>query len=727
MAVGVGELFAALGVDMTKFDAGLAQAQAKFKDLDDKLAKQQKLQSLGKGMAAAGVVGAVGLGAAVNTAMEFDTQMSKVGAIAGATGKDLENLRKTAMELGASTSYSASEAAMGMQELAAAGFDANKIIDAMPGILDSAAASGAPIAQVAEVIGSSLNTFGLEASQSTHIADVLAEAANRSALDITDMQYAMKYAGPVASQLGYSLEEVTAAMMVMGNAGIKGEQGGTVMRSAMLRLVKPPKQAAEMIAELGLNITDASGKMLPWSDVIGQLSKATAGMTEEQKANALATIFGTEAVSGLMVQVAQGKGTLDDYTKSLENSDGTAKETADVMKDNLAGAVEELGGAMESASISLGSALAPSIRKVAEVLTFAVNAFNALPEPMKKGIAVGAALTTGLLLIGGPLLFLIGALPNVAAGLGVFTSGVGKVVGVIKKLPAVLKVVSGAFKFIFANPIILAVLAVVAIGYLVWKNWDKISKQLAETWTWIKEKASKIWGGIKEFFKRWGPEIIGVLLGPIGILGVLIYRNWDSIKAKTITIWTDVKSWLGNHWNGIKTFATDKFNGIKDAVANSWYAVKRRTLDVWEEIKSAISSAVNFIKNTINGLFDKLEQLKVKAEGAKKGISYTFNGSGSTASWGNNANGTNFWGGGLTWVGENGPELLNLPRGAQVFSNQRSMEMVDRQTVTIGGTVRVEGVNNMNQLVGVAEIIAKQIEQGDRRLAGRVRVMPSMA
>lgn len=722
MSVGVGELFASLGVDMTKFDTGLAQAQAKFKGLDDKLSKQQNLQSLGKGMAAAGAVGAIGLGAAVNTAMEFDTQMSKVGAIAGATGKDLEALRKTAMDLGATTSYSASEAAMGMQELAAAGFDANKIIDAMPGILDSAAASGAPVAQVAEVIGSSLNTFGLEAAQSTHIADVLAEAANRSALDITDMQYAMKYAGPVASQLGYSLEEVTAAMMVMGNAGIKGEQGGTVMRSAMLRLVKPPKQAAAMIAELGLNITDASGKMLPWSDVIGQLSKATAGMTEEQKAAALATIFGTEAVSGLMVQVDQGKGVLDDYTNSLENSDGTAKKTADVMKDNLAGAVEELGGAMESASISLGSALAPSIRQIAETLAFVVNAFNALPEPMKRGIAVGAALTAGLLLIGGPLLFLIGALPNVAAGLGVFATGAGKIVGVLKKLPAVLKVVSGAFKFLFANPIILAVLAVVAIGYLVWKNWDKISKQLAETWTWIKEKASGIWNGIKDFFAKWGLDIIGVLLGPVGILAVQIYKHWDEIKAGAINKWNELKTSLTGLASGIATGVRDKIGAAVGYITEVWNKVKSITTSIWNGVVDFVAGAVQKLVGKLAWLINEVKKLKGDPyyDSATMGRGSTGQSRGLMVP--QYANGTNFHPGGWAVTGEEGPELWRIPRGAQVRNARESADLMSGgQRVEHSGTVIHEFKTNDGALVAK---FAEEIRTGNRRLPQGVTTLP---
>lgn len=430
----VGELFVKMGLDDKLVDQGIDKNRAKVQDFGERLERDfatagkkaakefsnsfGAAKEIGQSMTVAGLGMAAGLGVAVNTAMNFDAQMSAVSAKTGATAQEFEELRKQAIELGASTSFSSTQSAEAMEMLAAAGMDVNKIMDAMPGVLSAAAASGEEMAIVAETMGSALNSFGIEAAQAGHVADVLAKAANLSAIGVTDLQYTFKYAAPVAKQLGYSMEEITAAAVEMGNAGIKGEQAGTILRSSMLRLIDPPKEAAAQIDKLKLSITDNAGKMLPLGDIIGQLNEKTANMTEAQRAAALATIFGTEAVSGMMVLIGNGRKAFDDYTKSLINSNGAAAETAKVMQDNLKGAVDQLQGTIESAGITIGSALAPAIRTVANGVTELINKFNSLNPETQKTVATVGALVAAITLIGGPLLMLIGFIPSITAGFG---------------------------------------------------------------------------------------------------------------------------------------------------------------------------------------------------------------------------------------------------------------------------------------------------------------------
>jgi len=388
-----------------------------------------KLQGIGTSLMAFGAGLALALGGTAKIAMDFDAQMSKVAALSGAVGDEFDALRQKALELGSTTQFSASQAAGGMQELAAAGMNSNDIVAAMPGVLAAAAASGEDMALVAETMGSALNTFGLEASQAGHVADVLAAAANMSALGVQDMAYGFKYAAPVAASLGISLEEVSAAMVEMGNAGIKGEQSGTTLRSAMLRLIDPPKEAAAALDSLGISITDSGGKMRPMGDIIGQFETKLSGMTEAQKAQTLATIFGTEAVSGMMVLIEQGAVAFENYTSKLKNSGGAAAETAKIMQDNLKGSMDQLSSSLEGAAISIGSALAPAIRVVADGISEVISRFNQLPESMKTTAAVASAVAAGFALISGPILLLIGSLPTITAGFTTLTGALGLSVG----------------------------------------------------------------------------------------------------------------------------------------------------------------------------------------------------------------------------------------------------------------------------------------------------------
>ncbi|UZH06403.1 phage tail tape measure protein [Heyndrickxia coagulans] len=335
--------------------------------------------------------------AAIATGMEFDKQMSGVQAISGATAGQFKALRQQAIDLGASTTKSASEVAAGQLELAKSGFTVKQIMAAMPGVISASTASGEDMARTAEVMTAALNSFGLKASEATHVADVLAQAANDSAADINDLGYTFKYAAAPAHMLGISMEELSAATEIMSNAGIKGETAGTSLRAALLRLADPPKAAGNMLDRLGVSITDAHGKMLPFSNIIGQLHDKTKNMANAEKTMALSAIFGTDAVSGMMDVVEAGPTKLNKLTASLKDSDGASKRAADTMSDNLAGAVKQLKGAAESASISVSDTLKPAVKAGVHVVTDLVAGFNDLSPSAKKMVVWGTIVVGGVL------------------------------------------------------------------------------------------------------------------------------------------------------------------------------------------------------------------------------------------------------------------------------------------------------------------------------------------
>ena len=311
--------------------------------------------------------------AAVKAGSDFEAQMSRVKAISGATGTEFEKLKDQAIQLGADTSFSASQAAEGMENLAAAGFTTNEIMEAMPGLLDMAAASGEDLASSSEIAASTLRGFGLEAEEAGHVADVLAENANRTNAAVSDTGEAMKYVAPLARAAGISFEETAAAIGIMANAGIKGSQAGTTLRGAISRLSKPTDDMRDAMEELGISFYDSNGKMKSLSEQVGMLEGAFSGMTDEQKNNYLVTLYGQEALSGMLALINEGQGSLTDLTKSYENCDGSAKKAADTMRDNLKGAIDELGGSAESLGIVFYEEVSGSLKDTAESATESIN------------------------------------------------------------------------------------------------------------------------------------------------------------------------------------------------------------------------------------------------------------------------------------------------------------------------------------------------------------------
>ncbi|WP_141432413.1 phage tail tape measure protein [Bacillus sp. 03113] len=374
-----------LGMDSSeieKITAEIERAESGTKSFEESLTD---IQTAAAGVGAA-VVAAIGV--SVKTAMDFEAQMSRVKAISGATDDEFKDLENSALSLGATTSKSASEVAVGFEEMAAMGFNANEIISAMPGVIAAAEASGADLSKTSQVVASTLNIFSLEASKASKVADILAKTANISAADITDMQYALKYAGPPAAALGISLEELAASIGVMTNAGMEGEQAGTTLRATLLSLLNPSDENSKMMKKMGIAITDSKGNFVGLSKLVDNLRKSMEGQTETQQAATLASLVGTEAVSGMLSLMKAGPQTIDELTNSLKDSAGASKAAADVMKDNLKGAYDELNGALETIGIKLGKEFLPFLTDITKL---GANAVSTIAEMDMSTVNAGIA------------------------------------------------------------------------------------------------------------------------------------------------------------------------------------------------------------------------------------------------------------------------------------------------------------------------------------------------
>lgn len=301
---------------------------------------------------AATAVTALG-GAAIKVGSDFEAGMSEVQAVSGASGEALEQLKEKAKEMGAKTKFSATESAEAMNYMAMAGWKTEDMLGGIEGIMNLAAASGEDLATTSDIVTDALTAFGMSASDSTHFADILAAASSNANTNVGLMGETFKYVAPLAGSLGYSAEDTATAIGLMANAGIKGSQAGTSLRSIMTRLAKPTKESQAAMDALGLSITDGSGKMKPLSEIVGDMRKGFSGLTKDEKASYAAMLGGQEAMSGLLAIVNASDKDFKKLSGAINDCNGSAAEMAKIMQDNLQGQITILQSGLEGLGVSL--------------------------------------------------------------------------------------------------------------------------------------------------------------------------------------------------------------------------------------------------------------------------------------------------------------------------------------------------------------------------------------
>ena len=305
-------------------------------------------------------------GFAIKTGADFEAGMSEVKAISGASAEQIQALTEKAKEMGAKTKFSATESAAAFKYMAMAGWETGDMLDGIEGVMNLAAASGEDLASVSDIVTDALTAFGLQASDSAHFADVLAKASSSSNTNVGLMGATFKYVAPLAGAMGYSIEDTAVAIGLMANAGIKGEQAGTSLRAMFTRLADPPRDAAAAMDALGVSITNTDGTMKPLADVMGDLREKFSGLSEEQKIEYASSIAGQEAMSGLLAIVNAAPEDYEKLTAAIADSSGAAKEQAEIMQDNLKGAVEELGGGLETLGLAFYETISDDLKGAVE-------------------------------------------------------------------------------------------------------------------------------------------------------------------------------------------------------------------------------------------------------------------------------------------------------------------------------------------------------------------------
>jgi TP901 family phage tail tape measure protein len=487
----IGDLKVLIGANIDPLLKNLKQAEKNIQ------MTARNMQAVGDSMLklTAPILGVATVG--FKMAADFDDSMRKVQAVSGATGEQFDQLREMALQMGRDTRFSASESAAAMNYMGMAGWNTQQILSGLPGVLNLAAASGEDLALVSDIVTDGMTAFGLAADQSGRFADVLAAASSAANTNVAMMGDTFRYVAPVAGALGFSIEDTAMAIGLMANAGIKGSQAGTALRSMISRMVKPVGDSAKAMQELGLSVTDADGKMKPMNQLLIELRDKFSQLTPAQQAQMAASIAGQEAMSGMLALVGASDADFDKLSESIANSAGRAQEMADIMEGGAGGGLRRMRSALEGAAISLGDAFAPMVEKVVNKITELANWFTSLSKETKDTILQITLIVAGL-----------GATFKVV---GMLISGVGALTSTFKSLYTVYKIVSaGAAAFnaiLIANPIGAIIAGIAALIAII-------------TAAIVK-------------YEKWGAAVL-LLMGPLGMVINLIQsfrRHWDSIVS----------------------------------------------------------------------------------------------------------------------------------------------------------------------------------------------------
>lgn len=570
----------------------------------------QGLKTLSNTAGVAGLAIAAGLGVAVNKAADFEQRMSAIGAVSGASGKEMDGLRNKALQLGKDTQFSASESASAIEELVKAGLSVSDVLNgAADATVNLAAAGEVSMPEAAAISSNAMNQFGLTAKDMVGVVDQIAGAANASAIDVGEFGQSLAQVGAVAHLAGVSFDDTATAIAIMGNAGIKGSDAGTSLKSMFQRLQPQTKKQADQMRELGIltlnnkkafqdltslglkpasqstkDITsaaqayfaaqgqgaagttqnnkavekylsladlqnnafyDAKGNTKSLAQVSEVLKTSLKGMTQQQKQAALQTLFGSDAIRGAAILSEQGAKGFDKMSKSMGKV--SAADVAKKRMDNFRGSLEQMKGSLETAGIAIGTALLPFLRQLVDFITKLANWFLGLSDTQQKWILSIIAAVGALLLIG---------------------AGIAKLIIFINSINVALTALKGTFIATWlaaAGPVILVIAIIAALVVAIIILWKK-----SET---FRDIVKGVWSAIKNAVKA----VVDWFQGVPGMFG-------DALNAVKNAFSTAL-DWIKSHWRLLISIVLGPL-GIIIALVTKF----------WPQIIGAFQAGMNFLK-----------------------------------------------------------------------------------------------------------------------------------
>lgn len=585
----------------------------------------EKLKTVGNNVSSVGekmlpVTAAVtGLGtAAVTTAANFESSMSQVHATMGITADSMSNvdgqsvntmdtLSELAKKMGAETAFSASECAEAFNYLALAGYSTQEMCDTLPTVLNLAAAGGIDLASASDMVTDAMSALGMETSEADIMVDQMAKTASTTNTSVAQLGEGILTIGATAKSVKSGTAELNTALGILANNGIKGAEGGTHLRNIILSLQSPTDQAAAKMEALGVSVYDSEGNMRSMNDILGDLNTSMEGMTSEEKANIISTIFNKTDLSSVNALLANTGDTWDSLQNSITNSAGAAQQMADTQLDNLQGQLTILKSALEGLAISFGELLMPAIKSIVGAIQGFVDWLNSMDEGTKKVIVTIALVVAAI----GPVLIIVGKV----------ISAIGTIMTIIPKLGGALKAVQGAMAAFnavcAANPyvlIIAAIVALIAIFVVLWNKCDGFRQFWINLWEGIKSVVSTVVEAIKNFFmgvidfvKNNWQGLLLLLVNPFASAFKLLYDNCEGFRNFINGFLENVKNLISTAMNAIKTVITTIWEAIKTAIQAVLTAIQTAFTTAWNAIKTAITTVVNAIKTIITTVWTAIQ------------------------------------------------------------------------------------------------------------------------
>lgn len=598
------DLFATIRIDLSEFDSGLDNASQKFQEVG------KTISDTGGFLTKAVTLPVVGLGTAIiKTGADYEAGMSKVQAISGATAAEMKMLGDEAMNMAAQTKFSTAESAEAYQYMAMAGWDAQQMVDGLSGIMLLASASGESLASTSDIVTDALTAFGLKAEDSSRFADILAAASNSANTNVSMLGESFKYVAPVAGAMGYSVEDVSIALGLMANSGIKASQAGTSLRTAITNMASPTSNMTKVMQEYGISLTDADGNMLAFSEIMGVLREKMGGLDEATQASAASMLFGKEAMSGMLAIINAAPEDFYKLTEAINDSSGTTAEMAAIMNDNAAGAMAMLSSAINVLFTNLSEFLIPAFTKIVQKVTDIVNWFNQLDTGTQQLILTIA----GISAVVGPLLIILG---KVVSAVGTIISGITNLISVIGKVSSSI---SGLFSILAANPIAIVIAAVAALtaGIIVlWNTNEDFRNAVGAIWEAIKgffvgawEAVKSAWSAAAEFFSGIVNGIKGVFEGIGEFLGGLFTAAWEMVQGAwdaAISFFTEIGNGIQSAFETVAEFIGSAFSAAWDVVSGVWESAVSFFSAIWEGISSAGAAAGKAVGDALSDAWDAI-------------------------------------------------------------------------------------------------------------------------
>ena len=453
------------------------------------------------------------------------------------------------------------------------GWKTQDMLNGLPGILSLASAGGTDLALTSDIVTDGLTAMGLTAKDTDKFVDIMASTVSNANTSIELMGETLAYVGPVAGSLGIEMDDLSVAIGLMGNAGLKGSQAGTSLRAGLTNLVKPTKEMKNAMEKYGVELVknadgsvDLMGTMQNLRNVLGELDQTT-------QAQALATIFGKEAMSGWASIVNASESDFNKLTEAIANSEGSAKSMADTMMGGAKGALTEMKSALEGVAITIGERLTPFIEKLADGVSKLCTWFQSLSPETQTFLMVVA----GLIALLGPLLLLIGGTVSLFANLSIVAGALGISIGA---LCAPFLIVVGV------------IAAIIAVGYLLVSNWD-----------WIKEKASEL----KETVVNKFTELKDKAVSKFNEIKDGIVNKFTEAKDRLVEKANEIRTNIVNKFTEMKTNLVEKVNEIKTNITNKFNEAKNKATEIFNNIKTGIEDKINGARDAVKKAIDKIK------------------------------------------------------------------------------------------------------------------------